>query len=62
MVFGKCRLNTEVMIKIDGVAINRVQENKFLGVIIDDRLSWKQHITHVKYKVSRSIAVINKAK
>ena len=62
MLFGKCRSNTEVMLEIDGVAINRVNENKFLGVIIDDKLSWKQHITHVKLKVSRSIAVINKAK
>ena len=62
MLFGKCRLNTQVLLEIDGVAINRVHENKFLGIMIDDRLSWKQHITHVKYKVSRSIALINKAK
>ena len=62
MLFGKCRLNTQVQLEIDGVAINRVHENKFLGVLIDDRLSWKQHITHVKYKISRSIAIINKAK
>ena len=62
MLFGKGRSNTHVQIEIDGVAINRVHENKFLGVIIDDKLSWKQHIIHVKHKVSRSIAVINKAK
>lgn len=62
MLFGKFRLNTQVQIVIDGVAIERVHENKFLGVTVDDRLSWKPHITHVKYKVARSIAVINKAK
>ena len=59
MIFGKHRLNTRLQIEIDGVAIERVNENKFLGVTIDDRLSWKPHITHVKYKVARSIAVIN---
>ena len=62
MIFGKRRINTRLQIEIDGVAIERVNENKFLGVTIDDRLSWKPHITHVKYKVARSIAVINKAK
>ena len=39
-----------------------VHENRFLGVIVDDRLSWKPHIEHVQSKVSRSIAVIHKAK
>lgn len=49
-------------VEIDGVAIERVHENKFLGLTIDDRLSWKLHIKHVQSKVSRSIAVIHKAK
>lgn len=62
MIFGKYRINTRVQIDIDGVAIEQVHENKFLGVTIDDKLCWKPHITHVKYKIARSIAVINKAK
>nr|XP_049573449.1 uncharacterized protein LOC125966909 [Syngnathus scovelli] len=60
MVFGKA--NIKIRIEIDGTEIERVQENKFLGVIIDDRLSWKPHIKNVKSKISRSMAVIYKAK
>jgi hypothetical protein len=62
MFFGRFRLNTQLKIEIDGVAIEQVHKIKFLGVTIDDKLSWKPHITHVKYKVARSLAVINKAK
>nr|XP_049577520.1 centrosomal protein of 44 kDa isoform X1 [Syngnathus scovelli]XP_049577521.1 centrosomal protein of 44 kDa isoform X1 [Syngnathus scovelli] len=60
MVFGKA--NIKIRIEIDGTEIERVQENKFLGVIIDDGLSWKPHIKNVKSKISRSMAVIYKAK
>ena len=47
---------------MDGVKIESVKEIKFLGVTIDDQISWKSHIKHVQSKVSRSIAVLNKAK
>lgn len=39
-----------------------MHENKSLGVTIGDKLSWKPHIIHVKYKIARNTAVINKAK
>ncbi len=61
MLFGNCRSNTQIQIRLDGVDIERVNEIKFLGVTIDDQVSWKSHIKHVQTKVSRSIAVLNKA-
>ena len=39
-----------------------MHENKFLGVIIDDRINWKAHSKHVQNKLSRSISVLSKAK
>ncbi len=36
MLFGNCKKCTQVQIQIDGVDIKRVNENKFLGVIIDE--------------------------
>jgi len=33
---------------------------KFLGVLIDEKLNWKDHITNVKSKVSKSIAILYK--
>ena len=38
--FEKVKLN----IKLDGVSLNRVSSTKFLGVIIDENLTWKNHI------------------
>ena len=33
---------------------------KFLGVIIDDKLNWSDHILYVKNKISKSIGIIHK--
>ncbi|ELU02010.1 hypothetical protein CAPTEDRAFT_69232, partial [Capitella teleta] len=35
---------------IDGEIIKRVDSFQFLGVIIDDRLSWRQHISYIRKK------------
>ncbi len=37
-------------------------DNKCLGVIIDHKLCWKPHINHVKTKMSKSIAILNRIK
>ncbi len=37
-------------------------ENTFLGVIIDHKFCWKSHINHVKTKMSKSIAILNRIK
>ena len=34
-------------IHIDGVPINLSQQNKSLGLIIDENLSWKAHIHEI---------------
>ena len=33
-------------IKLDGVSLNRVSSTKLFGVIIDENLTWKNHIDH----------------
>ncbi len=39
MLFGNYRINIQVQIQVDGVQIERVNENKFLGVIIDEKIN-----------------------
>lgn len=39
-----------------------LSELRFLGVIMDDGLTWKHLKAHVKTKVSKNISVLNKAK
>ena len=48
-------------INIDANVIERVYETKFLGVIIDNKLNWKSHITQVRNKLNKCISVIYKA-
>ena len=46
----------------DGEAIVAVTQSKFLGVIINNKLNWKDHISFVCRKVARDIGVIIKAR
>uniref|UniRef100_A0A3P9L4Z8 Reverse transcriptase domain-containing protein n=1 Tax=Oryzias latipes TaxID=8090 RepID=A0A3P9L4Z8_ORYLA len=62
MFFGNYNANKELSIEINNVFIERVTEIKFLGVFIDDKLSWKPHIRHIQTKVSKSISIVNKSK
>ncbi len=62
MIFSNYKIDNKVNLQVDGVAIERVFENKFLGVIIDDKISWKSHIKYICSKLSRSISVLSKAK
>ena len=51
-----------IALQIDGEAIAEVNKSKFLGVVIDNKLSWKDHISFVCRKVARGIGVIIKAR
>ena len=62
MVFSKRKQDGNVSLTINGVAVERVFEFRFLGVIMDEKLSWKSLIKHVKTKVSKNIFVMNKVK
>ena len=45
---------------INGQKIPQVHSTKFLGVIIDDRLSWEDHVTHLENKLKSSLLVIKR--
>ena len=62
MLFGKHKSNINVKLVIDGVNIERVKETKFLGVIIDEKISWKYHIRNVQLKISKNTGILYKAK
>ena len=64
MVFSnKRRKHYDLNIKIDGTKIEEVKKKtKFLGVIIDNKLTWKDHVAHVASKVSRGMDMIIKAR
>ena len=47
-------------ISIGGIEINQVSSTKFLGVLVDENLSWKEHIHSVTNKISRSLGIIRR--
>lgn len=55
-------------IQIDGIPLCRIsngsveQSTKFLGIHIDENLSWRHHLTHINKKISRALFMIKQAK
>ena len=40
-----------MIVTIDGLTILQVHKTRFLGVILDDELSWTSHINHIRDKL-----------
>ena len=55
-------VNLTDQVLIDDVPLNRVSSAKFLGVTLDEKLNWNEHVSCIKKKVSKSIGVICKAR
>ena len=55
------RQNLDIKLEISNCAIERVKDTIFLGVILDENLTWKNHICNVARKISKSIGVIYKS-
>ena len=60
MTSTKAREDLNVM--LDNSALERVKFTKFLGVLIDESLTWKNHINCTSKTISRNIGVKNKLK
>ena len=56
------RKNTAIdtELSINGVCLERVRVAQFLGVLIDEQLTWKPHIASVQSKLSKSTAILYK--
>ena len=47
-------------LKVSDFPIKKTSETKFLGVIIDEKLSWESHTTDLKRKLNYAIATLNR--
>ena len=57
------KINTsDLNININGNKINEVNKVKFLGVILDNQVSWKDHISYSANKMSKCIGILYKAR
>ena len=66
MVFHRARLktidNSSMDIIIDSHILKKVNSIKYLGIIVDHKLNWLNHITYVKGKISKRIGIMYKAR
>ena len=61
MVFGK-KSTENVVVKLNGICLEKVPYTKFLGVFIDYQLNWCTHIQTISRKISKVIGVMFKIK
>ena len=50
----------KVIIKIGDYEINRVYDFKHLGIVLDDSLTWKDHVRYVISKAGKRIGVLGR--
>ena len=62
MLFGNYCKKSYIDIKVDNTILDRLYVTKFLGILIDDKLNWNEHIGMIKYKLSKTIAVVYRVK
>ena len=62
MIFaGKMDYNSDLFkMHIGGEEIIKVPSTRFLGILKDEKLSWKNHISFVCMKVTKSLGIIRK--
>ena len=62
MLFTNNFRQQSISITVNNQTINEVPEIKFLGVILDNRLTWNAHIKHISSKISKSISLLKMLK
>ena len=65
--FHKAREKDNIPLKLPALFINdkeieRVTSIKFLGVLTDEHLTWKEHITVIENKISKNLGLLYRAK
>ena len=63
VLFGSAKrlhTTTNFEISINGQRIKQVPKYKYLGVIMDDSLSWKDHVQHILMKASARLGMLRR--
>ena len=58
MLFTNKLGNLTLHIRINDIYLEHKAETLFLGVMIDQKLTWKPHIQHISNKISKTIAIL----
>ena len=56
---SKKQLDCDLKIKLNGKKLYETDSVKYLGIQIDKRLTWKQYINHVAFKLNKANAMLS---
>ena len=49
-----------IKVKYQNSYLKQLSESKYLGIIFDSKLSWKNHITHIKEKTTKRLNILKR--
>ena len=55
-------LKNRITLRLNGKVLHESKKIKYLGLILDDKLTWKFHINELRKKLNRSIGIMYKLK
>ena len=62
MLFENSKSFRNITITINNVSIKQIHSSRFLGVYIDDKMTWKDHISYICNKLAISISILHRVK
>lgn len=63
MIFRKPNsIDLDINLSINGIQIERVKTFKFLGLMLNEKLTWSDHFVMIKTKVNKSIGILHRLK
>ena len=52
----------EIVLRVEGQTIERVTQTKFVGLIIDEKLTWRNHVHYIPTKIAKGIGILIQAR
>ena len=60
MYYIHINMLTQIKLTIDNITIEQTDKTKFLGIIINQNLTWTDHFSSLKIQISKNIGVIRR--
>ena len=55
-------LYKQLTLQFNGMSINRTENFNFLGIVINEQLTWNSHITHLSSKINTVVGMLHRLK
>ena len=56
----RLQCNQQIQIQLEGKNVSQVEKAKSVGVFIDDKLTWKNHVDKISKRISSGIGALKR--